>query len=101
MQKRHDDRIAQEPEFRYVLEDIAWYQQEKQKKTISLNEAVRVKERDELDAKSLQRVNERLTRMGKAKVTKLSDVPSEIEFPDGYLQEAANITADLAQAGKS
>ena len=101
LQKRHDERIAQEPEFRYVLEDIAWYQQEKQKKTISLNEAVRVKERDELDAKSLQRVNERLTRMGKAKVTKLSDVPSEIEFPDGYLQEAANITADLAQAVKS
>ena len=101
LQKRHDERVAQEPEFRYVLEDIAWYQQEKQKKTISLNEAVRVQERDDLDAKSLQRVNERLTRMGKAKVTKLSDVPSDIEFPDGYLQEAANITADLAQAQKS
>ena len=101
LQKRHDERVAQEPEFRYVLEDIAWYQQEKQKKTISLNEAVRVRERDDLDAKSLQRVNERLTRMGKAKVTKLSDVPSDIEFPDGYLQEAANITADLAQAQKS
>ncbi len=101
LQKRHDERVAQEPEFRYVLEDIAWYQQEKQKKTISLNEIERVRERDELDTKSLQRVNERLTRMGKAKVTKLSDVPSEIEFPDGYLQEAANITADLAQALKS
>ena len=101
LQKRHGERVAQEPEFRYVLEDIAWYQQEKQKKTISLNEAVRVRERDDLDAKSLQRVNERLTRMGKAKVTKLSDVPSDIEFPDGYLQEAANITADLAQAQKS
>ena len=100
LQKRHDERVAQEPEFRYVLEDIAWYQQEKQKKTISLNEVERVRERDQLDAKSLQRVNERLTRMGKAKVTKLSDVPSEIEFPDGYLQEAANITADLARALK-
>ena len=100
LQKRHDDRIAQEPEFRYVLEDIAWYQQEKQKKTISLNEAERIRERDDLDAKSLQRTNERLVRMGKPKVNKLSDVPAEIEFPDGYLQEAANITADLAQALK-
>ena len=100
LQKRHDERIAQEPEFRYVLEDIAWYQQEKQKKTISLNEAERIRERDDLDAKSLQRTNERLVRMGKPKVNKLSDVPTEIEFPDGYLQEAANITADLAQAIK-
>lgn len=100
LQKRHDERIAQEPEFRYVLEDIAWYQQEKQKKTISLNEAERIRERDDLDAKSLQRTNERLVRMGKPKVNKLSDVPTEIEFPDGYLQEAANITADLAQALK-
>src|SRR5574344_748405 len=100
LQKRHDERIAQEPEFRYVLEDIAWYQQEKQKKTISLNEAERIRERDDLDAKSLQRTNERLVRMGKPKVNKLSDVPAEIEFPDGYLQEAANITADLAQALK-
>ena len=100
LQKHHDERIAQEPEFRYVLEDIAWYQQEKQKKTISLNEAERIRERDDLDAKSLQRTNERLTRMGKPKVNKLSDIPTEIEFPDGYLQEAANITADLAQALK-
>ena len=48
----------------------------------------------------MQRTNERLTRMGKPKVNKLSDIPTEIEFPDGYLQEAANITADLAQALK-
>lgn len=65
-----------------------------------MNEAERIRERDDLDAKSLQRTNERLVRMGKPKVNKLSDVPAEIEFPDGYLQEAANITADLAQALK-
>ena len=64
---------------------------------ISLNEAERIRERDELDAKSLQRTNERLVRMGKPKISKLADLPADLEFPDGYLQEAANITADLAK----
>jgi carboxyl-terminal processing protease len=97
LEKRHLARVAQDPEFRYVTEDIAWYRQEKSKKTISLNEAERVRERDALDAKSLQRTNERLVRMGKAKISKLSDLPADIEFPDGYLQEAANVTADLSK----
>ncbi len=96
LEKRHLARVAQEPEFRYVMEDIAWYQQEKSKKTVSLNEAERIRERDALDAKALQRTNERLVRMGKAKISKLSDLPADIEFPDGYLQEAANVTADLS-----
>ena len=97
LEKRHTARVASDPEFRYVTEDITWYQQEKQKKVISLNEAERIRERDELDAKSLQRTNERLVRMGKPKISKLADLPADLEFPDGYLQEAANITADLAK----
>ncbi len=97
LEKRHTTRVASDPEFRYVTEDITWYQQEKQKKVISLNEAERIRERDELDAKSLQRTNERLVRMGKPKISKLADLPADLEFPDGYLQEAANITADLAK----
>ena len=97
----HEQRIKNDPEFKYAEEDIAWYQAQKSKKYISLNEAERVKTRDEQDAKALQRANERLTRMGKPMVKSLSDIPTDIKFPDGYLKEAANITADLVRLKKS
>lgn len=95
LQKRHTARVAKDPEFHYVAEDIRWYQEEKQKTRLSLNEQKRVTERDALDARLLARTNERLQRLGKPTVKSLDDLPSDIEFPDGYLDEAAKITADL------
>ncbi len=97
LKQLHAQRMQQDPEFRYVLEDIAWYKREKQKKFISLNEAVRIRERELLDGRALQRTNERLSRLGRPTVKSLEEVPQEIEFPDGYLQEAANITADVVR----
>lgn len=101
LKEYHQQRVKSDPEFKYAEEDIAWYQAEKSKKFISLNEAERIKTRDEQDKKALQRANERLTRMGKPMVKSLSDLPTDIKFPDGYLKEAANITADLVRLSKS
>lgn len=101
LKELHQQRVKTDPEFKYAEEDIAWYQTEKNKKYISLNEAERIKTRDEQDAKALQRANERLTRMGKPVVKSLNDLPTDIKFPDGYLHEAANITADLVRLGQS
>ena len=84
-----------------MQDDNAWYQSEKAKKTVSLNEAERLKERDALDKRSLDRINERLVRMGKPPIKKVEELPTEIKFPDGYLQEAANITADLVVLSRS
>ena len=101
LKEYHQQRVKSDPEFKYAEEDIAWYQTEKSKKFISLNEAERIKTRDEQDKKALQRANERLTRMGKPMLESLSDLPTDIKFPDGYLKEAANITADLVRLSKS
>jgi len=100
LESQHAARIAKDPEFAYINQDIAWYQKEKARKTVSLNEQVRIKERDDLDARNLQRTNERLARMGKPAVKKLADVPTDTQFPDAYLQEAAAITADLSASSK-
>ena len=70
-------------------------QKEKQKKFISLNEADRIKERDVQNEKALTRANERLTRMGKPLIKSLDELPANTKFCDGYLLEAANITANL------
>lgn len=100
LESQHAARIAKDPEFAYINQDIAWYQKEKARKTVSLNEQVRIKERDDLDARNLQRTNERLARMGKPAVKKLADVQTDTQFPDAYLQEAAAITADLSASSK-
>ncbi|MDO6526223.1 carboxy terminal-processing peptidase [Motilimonas sp. 1_MG-2023] len=98
LDKDHKARMQASPEFAYIYQDIEEYKKEKDRKTISLIEAERVRIREEKEAQELQRVNERLARLGKKPVTKLDDVPDDIELPDPYLDEAAAITLDLAKS---
>ena len=100
LQAAHDARIAKDPEFAYVMQDIADYKEEKDKKSVSLNEAERVAEQAKQDEKALKRTNERLARLGKPAVKSLDELPADFEAPDEYLIEAANITADLAKVSK-
>ncbi|MGO4999817.1 carboxy terminal-processing peptidase [Oceanisphaera sp. W20_SRM_FM3] len=98
LRQHHQARIKQAPEFVYVFEDIKEYQKLKDKKSVSLNSAKRKVEMEEQDAKALIRLNERLKRAGLATVTQLDDAPTDFVPIDGYLDEAARITADLANA---
>ncbi len=91
----HDQRIANNPEFAYIQEDIQKYKKELDNKTISLNEAVRIKEREQNDAIRLARLNERLKREGLSPVKNLEDKPKDFEFEDVFLTESANIALDL------
>uniref|UniRef100_A0A486XH54 Tail-specific protease n=1 Tax=Rheinheimera sp. BAL341 TaxID=1708203 RepID=A0A486XH54_9GAMM len=95
LQQKHQARIAQEQEFAYLLQDIAEYKQREGEKTLSLRESERLAERDSNKAKQLQRTNERLKRLGLPVVTSVDDEPEALEKIDPFLEEAANITADL------
>jgi carboxyl-terminal processing protease len=97
----HEARITKDPEFAYVLQDIKEYQADKDKKSVSLNEAERLAEQAKQDEKALARANERLTRLGKPTVKSLDELPTDFEAPDEYQVEAANITADLATLSKN
>ncbi len=55
LQKRHDVRIAKDKDFQYLQEDIAEMRKLRKENAISLNEAVRRKERDTQDARAKQR----------------------------------------------
>ncbi|OOF31988.1 carboxy terminal-processing peptidase [Salinivibrio proteolyticus] len=94
--KRHQTRIASDREFGFIREDIALYQQEKDKNSISLNEKVRRQEMDREDKERLARLNARQKAMGEPPFKSLEDVPKDYEEPDAYLEEAASITNDLA-----
>lgn len=98
--KLHNSRIKSEPEFGYVFEDIARYKEEEDKKTISLVEATREKEKDEGEARALARTNERLKRLGEKPVENLDDVPEVLDDLDPFLEEAALITQDYIKYGR-
>jgi carboxyl-terminal processing protease len=101
LKSAHEARITKDPEFAYVLQDIKEYQADKDKKSVSLNEAERLAEQAKQDEKALARANERLTRLGKPTVKSLDELPTDFEAPDEYQVEAANITADLATLSKN
>jgi carboxyl-terminal processing protease len=96
----HDARVAKDVEFSYIFEDIARYNLKKEDKTISLVESTRLKEKTELDTKSLARANERRKRQGLEIVASLDDLPEDEDPIDPFLDEAANITYDLLSTGK-
>ncbi|MGP9801062.1 carboxy terminal-processing peptidase [Rheinheimera sp. NSM] len=95
LREKHNARISSEVEFQYLLDDIAEYRQRLDEKTVSLKQTERVAERDKTKADQLVRVNARLKRFGLPAVTSLDDVPEKLEEIDPFLEEAANITADL------
>ncbi|TCW00002.1 carboxy terminal-processing peptidase [Biostraticola tofi] len=95
----YNARIAKDPEFQYIAEDIARYHALKDKRnTVTLNLAQREKESHEDDAVRLKRTNERLTRAGKKPVKTLDAIPKDFHEPDAYLDEAVNIALDLSKA---
>ncbi|WP_024589182.1 MULTISPECIES: carboxy terminal-processing peptidase [unclassified Pseudoalteromonas] len=100
LEKQHEVRIKSEPEFGYIFNDITLYNEEKDRKTISLVEATRIKEKDEGEARALVRTNERLKRLGKDPVENLDDLPEVIEELDPFLEEAALITQDYINYGR-
>lgn len=94
----HNQRIASNPEFQYIEQDIAHYKALKDRKNIvSLNYAQREKENKDDDATRLKRINERLKVAGKKPINSLDDVPKDYQEPDPYLDETVKIALDLAQ----
>ena len=97
---QYKQRIKDNSEFNYLLNDIQKYKAEKDDKTISLNLAVRKDKREQRKEKQLIRANERLLGMGKSKVLTLDDLPDDLDNLDPFLDEAARITFDLISLDK-
>ncbi|WP_306521192.1 carboxy terminal-processing peptidase [Rheinheimera sp.] len=100
LMEKHQQRIKKEPEFNFLMQDIAEYQKEKDVKTVSLNEKERLAKKDELAARELARTNERLARLKLPVVKKADDAPEVLEKLDPFLEEAALITSDLIMSSK-
>ena len=100
---KHNKRILQDPEFAYILEDIAEYQRKQEDKFISLVLDERKTEDEENKTQRLERANARLKRLGKKPVQTLSeldDLPDDLLDFDPFLDEAAKITNDFIRLDK-
>ena len=95
----YQQRIKDNSEFNYLLDDIEKYKAEKDDKTISLNLVARKAKREERKAKQLIRANERLVRLGKEQLSTLDDLPDDLDELDPFLDETARITFDLISLG--
>lgn len=95
-------RMAANPEFVYVFEDIERFKQEKERKTLSLNEQQRKAQREADQKRYLARENERRKRQKLEPLATVEELDStdSVAPDDLYLDEAINITLDMIDAPK-
>ena len=108
LQKRHEARIAKDKDFQYLQEDIAEMRKLRKENAISLNEAVRRKERDTQEAKTklrearlaaLSTVDDKELRSKVPDPTKSARVVAVKGSPrqdDGLQADERNLAAELA-----
>ncbi len=97
LQKLHDERTANSPDFRYLHDDIAALDAMRSQKTLSLNLKTREAERKRQDAERLERENAWRTARGVAPVKSLDEIKDDAAAGI-ILEEASQIAADLATA---
>ncbi|WP_428772513.1 carboxy terminal-processing peptidase [Vibrio sp.] len=95
LEQKHLKRIAGDLEFKFIQEDIDWYNGEKDNNLLSLSEKAREEENDLNDERRLSRINQRQALMGKDKYASLDDIPKDYEAPDAYLNESVAIMVDM------
>lgn len=93
--KNHQSRIANDPEFISIKEDINQFNEEKKRTTLSLNYAKRKHESDENDKLVLKRLNNRMERSGKKKLKSLDELPKNYQMPDPWLDETVTILLEM------
>ncbi len=91
----HESRIKSDPQFQGYLEDVNETRETRERKSISLNETVRKKEKEEQDLKREQRKNESKD-LVKVKLIGKEEIPEkQTNSDDVLLNESAFILSDL------
>lgn len=106
LQKEHEQRIRNNPDFRFMRQQIEHQNAQKEKKLISLNEKVRKQERDKAEAWLLNAENARRAAKKEAPLKSISEMDDELPKDENgrpispesqaQLHESVEITQDLA-----
>ncbi len=92
----YTERAKSDPNFRYLVDGIREVEEARAKTTISLNINTRIAEREAESERALQRENERRAALQLAPLESLEELGDD-DLPDVLLEEAANISTDLAE----
>ena len=88
-------RAASDPDYRYLLDDVAAFRAINAQKTVSLNLETRIAENKSLEQGRLDRENARRTALGLETLTSVDQLESA-ELPETILlQQAARIVAEI------
>jgi carboxyl-terminal processing protease len=116
LRKHSAERLATDKDYGYIQEDIEFFKKQQADKTVSLNEKVRLKEKEEVDARLKGRDKERLARQeSKEKtfeislkqaqlpglpppVTKTNSAVAKIAAPNSSLIAVAGTNSTVAAA---
>ncbi len=91
--QNHEDRVAEDPDFRYLVGRVAAQDAQRDKKFVSLNIEARRDEREQLRQEQLDRENVRRVAQGLEPLESMEDFETS-ERPDIQLNEAASVVAD-------
>ncbi|OIM97364.1 C-terminal processing peptidase [Idiomarina sp. MD25a] len=95
LNKNAHQRLEKDPEFAYIFKDIEELRKNMEKTWVSLNLEERENEQAADKNERLQRVNERLKRMGMEPVESIDDVDDEVLEIDPYLDETISIAFEF------
>ena len=106
--KRHEARMSNDPEFQLLLDEIAFVQEGREQKRISLNESIRLKERDSLQQRQLTLANKRRALKGeppfknfkeleKFEEERAAESPTKQQEADFLARESGEILVDLIE----
>jgi carboxyl-terminal processing protease len=96
--EKHDKRMKGNKDFEYLLADIKELKLRDAETSATLNEMVAKKERDEKEAESLARDNEKRIARGLAPIKKGDPKPKAEKAFDFMLEESCIIVSDFVQA---
>ncbi|WP_290487455.1 carboxy terminal-processing peptidase, partial [Idiomarina sp. UBA3162] len=95
LNKNAHERLEKDPEFAYIFKDIEELRKNMEKTWVSLNLEERENEQAADKKERLQRVNERLKRMGMEPVESIDDVDDEVLEVDPYLDETISVAFEF------
>lgn len=99
-QEKLDARVQENPEFKFIFEDIEAYERDKDRTWVSLVIDERKAEQARDEQEKIDRANARLSRLGMEPIEKVDDIPTDLELEDPYLQETVALSLALIDAHK-
>jgi carboxyl-terminal processing protease len=95
LREHQTSRAANDPDFRYLLDDVAAFRTINEQKTVSLNLDKRTTENKSVDQGRLERENARRTALGLPTLADVEDL-TNAELPEAIvLRQAARVVAEM------